>query len=302
MERGTDTEKGVNFREFLERVPPAGTRTKITDFEAIPRYERLANTPTSYQLRLPEIELYCDSCNGTRFFKPTDDLVAERLFYEGVTYYECKNCNFEFKKYALLLSLDKEDTLHQYLKDVVRKTGTAFKYGEDPAFGPHLPPQLVTLVRPQRDLFFKGRRCESQGLGIGAFAYYRRVIEDQKAAIIDAIIEACNKANADSSLIAELTEAKNETQFDKAVSVIKHALPEGLLIKGHNPLTLIHNALSAGLHAHSDEKCLELATTIRLVMIDFAEKLAVFRKTQSDLDDAVTKLLQKKSGTPPPAK
>jgi hypothetical protein len=152
MERGTDTEKGVNFREFLERVPPAGTRTKITDFEAIPRYERLANTPTSYQLRLPEIELYCDSCNGTRFFKPTDDLVAERLFYEGVTYYECKNCNFEFKKYALLLSLDKEDTLHQYLKDVVRKTGTAFKYGEDPAFGPHLPPQLVTLVRPQRDL------------------------------------------------------------------------------------------------------------------------------------------------------
>jgi hypothetical protein len=301
MERGTDTEQGVAFKEFLERVPPSGTRTKITDFEAIPGYARLANTPTSYKLSPPEIELYCDYCNGIRLFKAIH-LVAEHLVYEGILYYECKNCNFESKKYALMLSLDKEDTLHEYLKDAVRKTGTAVKYGEDPAFGPPLPPQLVTLVRPQRDLFFKGRRCESQGLGIGAFAYYRRVIEDQKAAIIDAIIEACNKVNADSSLITELTEAKNETQFDKAVSVIKHALPDGLLIKGHNPLTLIHNALSAGLHAHSDENCLELATTIRLVMIDFAEKLAIFRKTQSDLDNAVLKLLQKKSGTPPTAK
>ena len=117
-----------------------------------------------------------------------------------------------------------------------------------------------------------------------------------------AIIEACNRANADSSLITELTEARDETQFDKAVSVIKHALPEGLLVRGHNPLTLIHNALSAGLHAHGDEECLELATTIRLVMIDFAERLAEFRKTQSDLDSAVTKLLQKKSATAPAAR
>jgi hypothetical protein len=215
-------------------------------------------------------------------------------------WYHCKNCEFTSKQYALRLSLDKEDkALHLYRKDVVYKTGTAFKFGEDPAFGPSLPPQLVTLVRPQRELFIKGRRCESQGLGIGAFSYYRRVIEDQKGSIIEAIIEACNRANTDSSLITELTEAKNETQFDKAVSVIKHALPDGLLVKGHNPLTLIHNALSGGLHAHSDEACLELATTIRLVMIDFAEKLAVFRKTQSDLDNAVTRLLQKKGGTPP---
>jgi DNA-directed RNA polymerase subunit RPC12/RpoP len=297
MQSDTDTEKGVTLKEFLERVAP-GTAAKIADFQAIPQYARLANTPTGYQVQLPEIELNCDSCSGMRFFK-SDSLEADDLFYTGIVSYRCKNCGFEFKQYALRLILNKEDTLHQYRKNVVCKTGTAFKYGEDPAFGPPLPPQLVTLVRPQRELFFKGRRCESQGLGIGAFAYYRRVIEDQKAAIIDAIIEACNKANADSSLIAELTEAKNETQSDKAVSVIKHALPEGLLIKGHNPLTLIHNALSAGLHAHSDEECLEFATTIRLVMIDFAEKLAAFRKTQSDLDDAVTKLLQKKSGTAP---
>jgi hypothetical protein len=34
-------------------------------------------------------------------------------------------------------------------------------------------------------------------------------------------------------------------------------------------------------------------------MIDFAERLATFRKSQSDLDNAITKLLQRKSGTAP---
>jgi hypothetical protein len=301
MARETDAEKGVTFREFLERVAP-GARTKIADFVAIPHYGGMESTPDGYQVVLPEIELHCEHCGGIRSFKPqTTVLDADRLFYEGIVSYDCKNCIFEFKYYALRLHLDKEDALHEYMKDAVCKTGKAFKYGEDPAFGPPLPSQLVTLVRPQRELFVKGRRCENQGLGIAAFAYYRRVIEDQKGSLIQAIREACSRANADSLLIAELTEAKNETQFDKAVSVIKHALPDGLLVSGHNPLTLLHNALSAGLHAHSDEECLELATGIRLVMIDFAERLAAFRKSQSDLDSAVMKLVQKKSETAPRA-
>ena len=35
----------------------------------------------------------------------------------------------------------------------------------------------------------KGRRCGNLGLGIGAFVYYRRVVENQKSRILDEIIK-----------------------------------------------------------------------------------------------------------------
>ena len=42
----------------------------------------------------------------------------------------------------------------------------------------------MKLVGPDRDDFLKGRRCENQGLGVGAFIYYRRVVENQKNRIL----------------------------------------------------------------------------------------------------------------------
>lgn len=50
-------------------------------------------------------------------------------------------------------------------------------------------------------------------------------------------------------------------------------IPQTLLINGHNQLTLLHSALSEGLHDQTDEKCLELATSIRVVLTDLADRL-----------------------------
>ena len=47
----------------------------------------------------------------------------------------------------------------------------ALKFGEFPAFGPPVPPRVLSLIGPDKDLFLKGRRSEIQGLGVGAFAY-----------------------------------------------------------------------------------------------------------------------------------
>jgi hypothetical protein len=74
-----------------------------------------------------------------------------------------------------------------------------------------------------------------------------------------------------------LTAAKNETQFTRAVEVVKHGIPQALLVNGHNPLTLLHKALSEGLHAQTDEECLELATAIRVVLADLVERLKEMR-------------------------
>lgn len=124
--------------------------------------------------------------------------------------------------------------------------------------------------------------------------YYRRVVENQKNRIFDEIIRVSHHLSADEQLAKELEAAKQEVQFTKAVEAIKHALPRQLLVNGHNPLLLLHSALSSGVHELSDEECLELASSIRIVLIEFAERLSLAMKDEVELNEAVNRLAQKK--------
>jgi hypothetical protein len=155
--------------------------------------------------------------------------------------------------------------------------------------------EKITEDESKRDYYLKGRRCENQGLGIGAFGYYRRVVENQKNRIIDEIIRAAKKINAPQEMVDGLEAAKLETQFITAIDRIKPAVPQALLISGHNPLTLLHSALSQGLHAERDEDCLELASSIRTVLADLIERTSAVLRESAELDNAVTRLMQKNS-------
>jgi hypothetical protein len=73
---------------------------------------------------------------------------------------------------------------------------------------------------------------------------------------------------------------------------VKDAIPQRLLIEGQNPLTLLHSALSKGLHTNSDETCLELATDIRVVLAELAELLGHALKDERELKEAVSRLRQ----------
>jgi len=127
------------------------------------------------------------------------------------------------------------------------------------------------------------------------FFYYRRVVENQKNRIFGEIIKVTKKVSPDDKLISELEAAKGETQFSKAVESIKHALPHSLLINGHNPLSLLHSALSEGVHTNDDATCLELATSIRVVLIEFAERLGQALKDEAELTEAVKRLASKRN-------
>jgi len=167
------------------------------------------------------------------------------------------------------------------------------KLGENPPFGPFTSPRLISLIGGDREIFLQGRRCENQGLGIGAFAYYRRVVENQKSKILDNIIKAAEKTRTSPEMIAALRKAKDQTQFKRAVEDVKDAIPESLLVDGHNPLTLLHSALSDGLHARTDEECLDLAQTIRLVLGDLADRISQALKDDRELNEAISRLMKK---------
>lgn len=150
---------------------------------------------------------------------------------------------------------------------------------------------MIKLIGPDRELFLKGRRCENQGLGIGAFSYYRRVVENQKNRILDEILKVAKKLNAPAETIRELESAKAEIQFSKALANSKASIPQILLINGHNPLTLLHSALSDGLHERTDEHCLELASSIRVVLGELSERLSQALKDEAELNRALARLM-----------
>jgi hypothetical protein len=150
------------------------------------------------------------------------------------------------------------------------------------------------LIGPHRDLFLKGRRSEFQGLGIGAFSYYRRVIENEKGRLLDEIIKVARRLSAPQLQIDNLEAAKKESQFSRAIDLVKSAIPAELLINNRNPLTLLHSALSEGLDALTDEQCLDLATSVREVLFELADRIGRALKEQAGLDSAVARLTQKK--------
>jgi len=235
----------------------------------------------------PEIDLHCGSepCNGLRRFQCDDD---ERLS-ANVNFvflnYSCKNCEEFRKTFALAVQ-----------RDGIKESGKVVKLGELPPYGPPIPSRVMKLIGEDRDLFLRRRRAELRGLGIGAFAYYRRVVEEQKGRIIEEIGKVAVKIRPSKETEELFAKAKAETQFTTAIEMIKSAIPEAVLIDGHNPLTLLHSALSKGLHAHSDEQCLDLATSIRIVLTELAERISTALKEEAKLKHALSQLLNRTSG------
>lgn len=123
------------------------------------------------------------------------------------------------------------------------------------------------------------------------------VKEWRKGRLIEEIGRVARRLGAKPEVLATFEAATNETQFSKAIDVIKDAIPESLLIDGHNPLKLLHTALSKGLHddMKDDEACLEIAQSIRLVLTELAERISTALKDQAELTDALNRILKNNS-------
>lgn len=261
----------MEMKQFFEAVPP-GVMQLVEPFD-----KQIRGHDGNY-LDVTAIELHCKECNGERLFEPSNQLRIVPNHPSEFLTFVCRNCAKEEKTFAFRI-----------LRTNVG-AGQLIKYGEIPAFGPPTPAKLISLAGSEREYFLKGRRAELQGLGIAAFAYYRRVVENQKAKIIGEILRVAQKLNADSELINDLQRAMKETQFSTAVDAIKHGIPQALMINGYNPLTLLHSALSEGLHAQTDEQCLELATSIRVLLTELVERISNAVKEDRELSNAVTRL------------
>ena len=277
--------KALSFASFLESIPP-GERRSISNLATTTHKTRVAPR-ANWEMDRPDVQLHCPTqikCNGSRIFRCSsyspDQWIRPSLKVDVFSRYVCRNCEEYSKTYSIRIDWKKDDPVP-----------TAMKFGEFPSFGAPLPPRLRRFTGDDHELFLKGWRSECRGLGIGSFSYYRRVVESQKGRIIAEIRKAAVHLQASDELLERLDQAKQETQFTKAIDLVKDAIPDGIRVKGHNPLTLLHRPLSIGLHNLSDEQCLEQAAAIRVILAELASKIARVTAEDKELKSAISTLL-----------
>lgn len=289
----------ISFIEFLKDTPLYAP-TSISGFlskatierqrkeQAIGKQSCEATIESSVKPRL-----FCNSkgCNTETFFEHTQLSQLKISLQNDVTnklILRCCNCRENVYEIFIKIESDIKQNADNSTVFNIQKVGQIPRYGERP------PKKALKLLGRERELFFKGLNCEREGMGIGAFSYFRRVIDSQKNKIFDEIIKVLELSDGNEELIEQLKEAKVETQFTSSVNKINAGLPESLQIAGHNPLTLLYSALSEGLHSQTDSECLEMAHDIKIVLYGFAEKLEIALNSSQELTQAVSRLAQRK--------
>jgi hypothetical protein len=266
----------IGFDDFLTSTPPAQQISRVDGVH----YERASSQGSSHLLQTPPLKLHCPECEGIRVYRSVDDkiYVGHDLHRNFFLNYRCSNCRTAEKLYALYINFEGASD----------SAARCYKFGEYPPYGDPTPNRLLRLFGKDSGLFLKGRQCENHALGIGAFVYYRRVVENHKDQIFDGFINVAEKVAPE--LVGSFTEAKKQQHFLGAIEAVKDAMPQALLINGHNPLMLLHRALSKGLHAKTDDECLELAHHVRTVLAELAERIGVVLKDDANIKAAIAKL------------
>ena len=167
--------------------------------------------------------------------------------------------------------------------------GICTKIYQEPPFGRPIPKRLFQVIgEANRESFLQARRSIARGLGVGAYAYYRRIVESTKLYLVTSVLAVAERTNAPTAQVALLREAQKERQFSKAVETLRDvsAIPAVLLIRGQNPLTVLHDQFSEGLHQLGDKECLERAQEAEVVLCELARLMQVALAEQKDVEAA----------------
>jgi hypothetical protein len=267
------------WKEFLESTPAYVEK----HFANLLRDLTPQSTVTNWGFYTPRIQIYCETCDGERGFDCGDTKVLVPDYKTPVLYYTCRDCGTWKKLFALICVPDKKNT----------STLIAIKLGEYPPFGSHLAKRLQKMLTDEDlALYRKGLRTEREGQGIGAAAYFRRVVENQWKDLVTKLRDAAAKLGTPADRLKVFDDALAQNQFSTAVEMLKDAIPPKLLIlDGRNPLTLLYKPLSVQIHDLSDDECLQQAADIRTVLNELFDNIARVFRDEEELRGAVSRLL-----------
>jgi hypothetical protein len=234
------------------------------------------------------VNMYCHVCSSQQTFNMTNE------FYHlgnGANNFNAKNRVLDLQ----YLCDSCKGFNRRFFVHINDDLDTLYKVGQYPEWEIKMDRNLEKTLGKHSTNFKKGLVCESQGYGIGAFSYYRRITED----IIDELLDS----------ISDLIEEEHKKEYEKAlekakttrvtqekIDIVKDLLPTILKPNGMNPLGVLHSELSEGLHAATDESCLENANHIKSILIFLINQIIQSKESAKSFTTSIKSLLDKKAG------
>jgi len=204
-------------------------------------------------LWIQEIDAYCDICQLQR---PFQDLrsrgagsgMSISALKSGVSYFEfsCVSCRKSKREYLV----------EQVLIDGKIRLQ---KYGELPRAKLARNRVLQKFLKDDLDNYEKAMICLSHEYGVAAFAYFRRVVENNINKLLDLVTEDAQSSGGDRATLDAISELRKDTPMSEKIRVANLALPSHLKPDGLNPLGRLYQVLSEGVHSLSEAECLKKA-------------------------------------------
>ncbi len=233
------------------------------------------------------INMKCYKCNSEQTF-----LMVNEYYHNGYDdiNYSGKNRVFDLKYICTSCQLFER----RFFIHCNEELNVFYKVGQYPEWEIKMEKNLEKTLEKHSKLFRKGLVCESQGYGIGAFSYYRRITEHIIDNLLDSISELIEIENKEKYNIA-LEQTKKTRVTQEKINLIKDLLPSILKPNGMNPLGVLHSELSQGLHDKSDEECLTSAEHVKNILIYLINQIIQSKENAKQFTGSMKSLLDKKS-------
>jgi len=219
-----------------------------------PLYRQLNYTGGDQVKVVPQhLSLFCDNCNKDTFW--------ETYIYPGQNNKE----GFKEKEYKCRNCGNRTVTYYFYWNKQKNNTTLVFKVGQYPELEERVSDTLKTALSAEDLKVYKNAlRMRNFNLGIAAVAYMRRVVENRMSDMLEVLHEAARVHNAPPEVLSRHEEMMKEKRFSVRVDYAGDLLSESLRPKGQpNPMAILHELASDGLHTKTDEECVDIFDACR---------------------------------------
>lgn len=254
-------------------------------FKDTPLYSKttfIEGQPSSYEFEILDFfvekayKFYCPNEKDYHTFKIPASYGQVYVFYEkalhifldkfgkvNFTFHLkgfCQSCGYEMNFLLNAFSEDKFEMGNQTLPTIYLK-----KVGQVPPYERNPEKEILDyLTEEDRENYRKALSNLAVSFGIGAYAYFRRIIENEIIRIVKDISQL-DFEHADKVKQAWTDYEKNH-QMTNLIENVYEYLPKSLKELGDNPIKLLHQQLSEGIHKFSESECLERAKKIDILL------------------------------------
>jgi hypothetical protein len=244
-----------------------------------------------------ELRLFCDRCEFETAWQiwqnenivtntPRGSTVApkETFFLKK---YVCKNCGRSVIRYFYYWTRSDGDG----------GGGLFYKVGQWPELEERVSKALEDrLTVADLKVYKNALRMRNFNLGISAVAYMRRVVENRMNDMLEVLHETARVHNAPAEMLSKHEEMMKEKRFNEKIDYAGDLLPASLRPEGKpNPMAILHELASDGLHTKTDEECVDIFDACRQTFEYVFGKMRIETEEAKKFVDGISTLSEKRA-------